>query len=203
MKFICIGRNYADHAKELKNEVPTEPVIFLKPDTAHLRNNLPFYIPSFSNDVHHELELVVRIDKHGKKIEEKFAHKYYSEITVGIDFTARDKQSELKSKGLPWELAKAFDYSAAVGRIVDKTKFEDLQNLGITLLKNGETVQQGNTSDMIFNINKIISFVSQYITLKKGDFIFTGTPAGVGPVAIGDKLQGYLEGEMLFDFKVL
>lgn len=202
MKFICIGRNYADHAKELKNDVPAEPVIFLKPDTAHLRNNLPFYIPSFSNDVHHELELVIRIDKHGKKIEERFAHKYYSEITVGIDFTARDKQSELKAKGLPWELAKAFDYSAAVGNMVDKTRFADLQNLNIQLLKNGQLVQNGNTADMLFNINKIISFVSQYITLKKGDFIFTGTPAGVGPVAIGDRLQGFLENEMLFDFEI-
>ncbi len=202
MKFICIGRNYADHAKELKNDVPTEPVIFLKPDTAHLRNNLPFYIPSFSNDVHHELELVVRIDKHGKKIEERFAHKYFNEITVGIDFTARDKQNELKTKGLPWELAKAFDYSAAVGNMVDKARFTDLQKLNMHLLKNGQNVQNGNTADMLFNINKIISFVSQYITLKKGDFIFTGTPAGVGPVAIGDRLQGFLENEMLFDFEI-
>jgi 2-keto-4-pentenoate hydratase/2-oxohepta-3-ene-1,7-dioic acid hydratase in catechol pathway len=202
MKFICIGRNYANHAKELKNEVPTEPVIFLKPDTAHLRKNLPFYIPSFSNDVHHELELVIRIDKHGKKIEERFAHKYYSEITVGVDFTARDKQSELKSKGLPWELAKAFDTSAAVGKMVDKNRFKDLQNINIKLLKNGEIVQQGNTNNMLFSINKIISFVSQYITLKKGDFIFTGTPAGVGKVEIGDHLQGFLEDEMLFDFWV-
>lgn len=202
MKFICIGRNYASHAKELKNEVPDEPVIFLKPDTAHLRNNLPFYIPAFSNDVHHELELVVRIDKHGKKIEEKFAHKYFSEITLGIDFTARDKQNELKSKGLPWELAKAFDYSAAVGTLVPKTRFMDLQNLHIHLLKNDEMVQTGNTVDMLFGIDKIISFVSQYITLKKGDFIFTGTPAGVGPVSIGDQLQGFLEGEMLFDFAI-
>lgn len=202
MKFICIGRNYASHAKELQNEVPTEPVIFLKPDTAHLRNNLPFYIPAFSNDVHHELELVVRIDRHGKKIEERFAHKYYNEVSVGIDFTARDKQNELKTKGLPWELAKAFDFSAAVGKMVDKTKYADLQNLNIKLLKNGEQVQTGNTVDMLFNIDKIISFVSQYFTLKKGDFIFTGTPAGVGRVDIGDKLQGFIEDEMLFDFEV-
>jgi 2-keto-4-pentenoate hydratase/2-oxohepta-3-ene-1,7-dioic acid hydratase in catechol pathway len=202
MKFICIGRNYADHAKELKNDVPAEPVIFLKPDTAHLRNNLPFYIPAFSNDVHHELELVVRIDKHGKKIEERFAHKYYNELTVGVDFTARDKQSELKSKGLPWELAKAFDTSAAVGKMVDKTKFTNLQNLNIHLLKNEEKVQVGNTGDMLFGIDKIIHFVSQYITLKKGDFIFTGTPAGVGKVEIGDHLQGFLEDEKLFDFRV-
>lgn len=202
MKFICIGRNYADHAKELKNDVPTEPVIFLKPDTAYLRNNLPFYIPSFSNDVHHELELVVRIDRHGKKIEERFAHKYYSEISVGIDFTARDKQNELKTKSLPWELAKAFDYSAAVGTMVDKNQFADLQNLNIKLLKNGQEVQTGNTSDMLFGIDKIISFVSQYITLKKGDFIFTGTPAGVGRVDIGDRLQGFLENQQLFDFEI-
>ena len=202
MKFICIGRNYASHAKELQNEVPTEPVIFLKPDTAHLRNNLPFYIPAFSNDVHHELELVVRIDRHGKKIEERFAHKYYSEVSVGIDFTARDKQNELKTKGLPWELAKAFDYSAAVGKMVDKTQYDDLQNLNIKLLKNGEQVQTGNTVDMLFNIDKIISFVSQYFTLKKGDFIFTGTPAGVGRVDIGDRLQGFIEDEMLFDFEI-
>lgn len=202
MKFICIGRNYANHAKELKNDVPTEPVIFLKPDTAHLRNNLPFYIPAFSNDVHHELELVVRIDKHGKKIEERFAHKYYSEISVGVDFTARDKQSELKSKSLPWELAKAFDTSAAVGKMVDKAKFANLQNLNIHLLKNEEKVQIGNTSDMLFGIDKIIHFVSQYITLKKGDFIFTGTPVGVGKVEVNDHLQGFLEDEMLFDFRV-
>lgn len=202
MKFICIGRNYASHAKELQNEVPTEPVIFLKPDTAHLRNNLPFYIPAFSNDVHHELELVVRIDRHGKKIEERFAHKYYSEISVGVDFTARDKQNELKTKGLPWELAKAFDFSAAVGKMVDKTRYADLQNLNIKLLKNGEQVQTGNTADMLFNIDKIISFVSQYFTLKKGDFIFTGTPAGVGRVDIGDKLQGFIEDEILFDFEI-
>ncbi len=202
MKFICIGRNYASHAKELQNEVPTEPVIFLKPDTAHLRNNLPFYIPAFSRDVHHELELVVRIDRHGKKIEERFAHKYYSEISVGVDFTARDKQNELKTKGLPWELAKAFDFSAAVGKMVDKTQYANLQNLNIKLLKNGEQVQTGNTADMLFTIDKIISFVSQYFTLKKGDFIFTGTPAGVGRVDIGDKLQGFIEDEMLFDFEV-
>lgn len=202
MKFICIGRNYASHAKELQNEVPTEPVIFLKPDTAHLRNNLPFYIPAFSNDVHHELELVVRIDRHGKKIEERFAHKYYSEVSVGVDFTARDKQNELKTKGLPWELAKAFDFSAAVGKMVDKTQYANLQNLNIKLLKNGEQVQTGNTADMLFTIDKVISFVSQYFTLKKGDFIFTGTPAGVGRVDIGDKLQGFIEDEMLFDFEV-
>ncbi len=202
MKFICIGRNYASHAKELQNEVPTEPVIFLKPDTAHLRNNLPFYIPAFSKDVHHELELVVRIDRHGKKIEERFAHKYYSEISVGVDFTARDKQNELKTKGLPWELAKAFDFSAAVGKMVDKTQYANLQNLNIKLLKNGEQMQTGNTADMLFTIDKIISFVSQYFTLKKGDFIFTGTPAGVGRVDIGDKLQGFIEDEMLFDFEV-
>lgn len=202
MKFICIGRNYASHAKELQNEVPTEPVIFLKPDTAHLRNNLPFYIPAFSRDVHHELELVVRIDRHGKKIEERFAHKYYSEISVGVDFTARDKQNELKTKGLPWELAKAFDFSAAVGKMVDKTQYANLQNLNIKLLKNGEQVQTGNTADMLFTIDKVISFVSQYFTLKKGDFIFTGTPAGVGRVDIGDKLQGFIEDEMLFDFEV-
>ncbi len=202
MKFICIGRNYASHAKELQNEVPTEPVIFLKPDTAHLRNNLPFYIPTFSNDVHHELELVVRIDRHGKKIEERFAHKYYSEVSVGVDFTARDKQNELKTKGLPWELAKAFDYSATVGKMVDKNQYASLQNLTIKLLKNGEQVQTGNTADMLFNIDKIISFVSQYFTLKKGDFIFTGTPAGVGRVDIGDKLQGFIEDEILFDFEV-
>jgi 2-keto-4-pentenoate hydratase/2-oxohepta-3-ene-1,7-dioic acid hydratase in catechol pathway len=202
MKFICIGRNYADHAKELKNDIPAEPVIFLKPDTAHLRNNQPFYIPAFSNDVHHELEIVVRIDQHGKKIEERFAHKYFSEITLGIDFTARDKQSELKAKGLPWELAKAFDHSAAVGAMIDKTKFKDLQNLHFYLLKNGEKVQNGHSANMLFNINKIISFTSQYFTLKKGDFIFTGTPAGVGPVQIGDRLEGYLEDEKLFDFLI-
>lgn len=201
MKIICIGRNYGAHAKELGNEVPEKPVIFCKPDTALLKNNEPFYIPNFSKDIHHEIEVVVKIDKMGKSIAPQFAHKYYSEYTLGIDFTARDLQSELKSKGLPWELAKAFDHSAVVGQFVKKEEV-DLNQLTFSLLKNNAIVQQGNTADMLFNIDAIISFVSFYFTLKTGDLIFTGTPAGVGAVSIGDHLVGK-SGELeFFNFEV-
>ena len=201
MKIICIGRNYGAHAKELGNEVPEKPVIFCKPDTALLKNNEPFYIPSFSKDIHHEIEVVVKIDKMGKSIAPQFAHKYYSEITLGIDFTARDLQSELKAKGLPWELAKAFDNSAVVGQFVNKTSV-NLEALEFTLLKNSVPVQQGNTKDMLFNIDTIISFVSHYFTLKTGDLIFTGTPAGVGAVEIGDQLIGLVGDVEFFNFEV-
>ena len=197
MKIICIGRNYADHAKELKNEVPKEPVIFLKPETAVIHKNMPFFIPDFSNDVHHEIELVVRINKLGKHIQESFAHKYYNELTVGIDFTARDVQEECKSKGLPWEKAKAFDGSAFVGKFVEKSSFENYNALNIELKKNAETVQNGNTKDMLFNIDKLIAYISQYFTLKIGDLIFTGTPAGVGKVEINDKLELLLDSKNL------
>ena len=201
MKILCIGRNYGLHAKELGNEIPDKPVIFSKPDTALLRNNEPFYIPSFSHDVHYETELVVRIEKMGKSIAPQFAHKYYSHITLGIDFTARDVQNELKSKGLPWELAKAFDNSAVVGEFVPLND-RNIQDLHFHLQKNGETVQTGHTADMLFKVDEIISFVSEYFTLKTGDLIFTGTPAGVGKVAIGDRLTGTLEGQTLLNFDI-
>jgi 2-keto-4-pentenoate hydratase/2-oxohepta-3-ene-1,7-dioic acid hydratase in catechol pathway len=202
MKIICIGRNYADHAKELKNEVPKEPVLFLKPETAVILKRHPFFIPDFSNDVHHELELVIRINKLGKHIEERFAHTYYNELTLGIDFTARDLQSKLKSKGLPWERAKAFDGSAMVGKFVNKQLYADLNNLNFRLEKNGKIVQNGNTREMLFSIDQIVAYASTYFTLKIGDLIFTGTPAGVGPVAANDVLEGFLEDEKLFHLNV-
>ena len=200
MKIICIGRNYGLHAKELGNEIPDKPVIFCKPDTALLKNNDDFYLPSFSKDVHYEAEIVVKIDKAGKSILPQFASRYYSQITLGIDFTARDVQNELKSKGLPWELAKAFDYSAVIGNFI--TLDQPIQDLHFHLLKNGTTVQNGHTADMLFTIDQIISFVSEYFTLKTGDLIFTGTPAGVGPVAIGDNLKGYIEDKEMLDFLI-
>ena len=201
MKFICVGRNYGEHAKELGNDVPEEPVIFLKPDTALLREGHDFYIPSWSNDIHHEIEFVVRIGRPGKFIEPDFAHTYIDAISVGVDFTARDKQQDLKSKGLPWELAKGFDLSAAVGKM-QKFEAQNLENQPFHLLKNKEQVQNGNTAQMIFPVNQIISFVSRYFTLKIGDCIFTGTPAGVGPVKPGDVLQGYLGETELLHIKV-
>lgn len=191
MKILCVGRNYSEHAKELGNAVPENPVIFSKPDTALLKNGEPFYIPSFSNDVHHEIELVIKINKVGKKIQEKFARNYFSEIGLGIDFTARDKQNELKAKGLSWELAKAFDGSAPIGNFISIENI-DLKNIDFSLQKNGQLVQQGNTSQMIFSFEQIVSFVSQYFTLKVGDLIYTGTPAGVGQVNIGDQLEGFI-----------
>lgn len=195
MKIICIGRNYVDHAKELNNAVPSEPVFFLKPDSAILQTGKPFFIPEFSNDVHYELELVVKIDRLGKHIDQKFAHKYYQQIGLGIDFTARDVQAECKAKGLPWEKAKAFDHSAVLSKkFVDKSQLE-LDNISFQLTKNNELVQDGNSKDMLFNIDQIIAYVSQYMTLKIGDLIYTGTPAGVGKVAIGDVLVGQLNGE--------
>jgi acylpyruvate hydrolase len=202
MKIIAIGRNYAEHAKELNNPVPTTPVIFMKPDTALLKDNKPFYHPDFSNDVHHEIELVLKVSKEGKHISEKFASSYFEEIGLGIDFTARDIQSRHKEKGLPWELAKGFDGSAPVSNFLPKDKFADLYQLNLKLDVNGQTRQDGNTKDLLFSFEKIIAFVSQYITLKKGDLIFTGTPEGVAKVVPGDHLEGYLEGEKLLDFYV-
>lgn len=202
MKIIAIGRNYAEHAKELNNAVPSVPVIFMKPDTALLKDNKPFYLPDFSEDVQHELELVLKISKEGKNISEKFAANYYEEIGLGIDFTARDIQNRHKEKGLPWELAKAFDNSAPVSAFVPKTQFADVYQLNIRLDVNGQTRQQGCTADLLFSFEKLISYVSGYITLKKGDLIFTGTPAGVAKVAIGDRLEGYLENEKLLDFYI-
>ncbi len=202
MKIICIGRNYVDHAKELNNEVPSKPVFFMKPDSALVIANRPFFYPDFSQDVHYELEVVIRIDRLGKSIEEQHAHRYFSEIGLGVDFTARDLQTEMKKKGLPWEIAKGFDYSAPISDFFPVTQFKDLHNLSFRLDLNSKTVQDGNTSLMIFSFEKIISYVSRFMTLKTGDLIFTGTPAGVGPVAIKDRLEAYLEGEKLMDFPV-
>ncbi|MCB0403063.1 MAG: fumarylacetoacetate hydrolase family protein [Flavobacteriales bacterium] len=202
MKIICIGRNYINHAKELNNPVPTEPVFFCKPDTAILPKKNPFVYPGFSKDIHHEVEIVVRINRLGKHIEEKFAHKYYNEIGIGVDFTARDVQQQCKEKGLPWEKAKAFDGSAPVSPFIDISKFNDLNNLNFSLQVNGETRQSGNTGDMIFNIDRIIAYVSQFFTLKIGDLIFTGTPEGVSPVQIHDKIDCFIEDQKLLSFSV-
>lgn len=197
MKIICIGRNYAMHAKELNNPIPEEPVIFMKPDSAILQTDKPFFIPEFTNNVHHELEIVVKINKVGKHIQKKFAHKYYDSVTVGIDFTARDLQSKLKEKGLPWEKAKAFDGSAPIGKFIPVNSFSDISNLNFHLTKNGEIVQKGNTSEMLFSIDSLIEQVSKYFTLKIGDLIYTGTPAGVDKVQIGDKLEAFIEDTLL------
>lgn len=202
MKILCIGRNYAAHIQELKNEVPTEPVFFLKPDTALLRNNEAFYIPDFSKDVHHEVEVVLKISKRGKHIPEKFATDYFNEIGIGIDFTARDLQSKLKEKGLPWEKAKAFDGSAPVSNFVSKTEFTDLNNLDFSLKVNGIQTQKGNTSLMLHNFSKIIAELSKYFTLNHGDLIFTGTPEGVAAVKAGDRLQAFIGDKKMLDFEV-
>ncbi|MDB2493664.1 MAG: fumarylacetoacetate hydrolase family protein [Flavobacteriaceae bacterium] len=202
MKLICIGRNYAQHISELKNEKPTEPVLFLKPDTAILLKKQPFFIPDFSDEVHHEVEVLVKINRVGKHIDVKFAHKYYDEIGLGIDFTARDLQQKLKEKGLPWEKAKAFDGSAVVGKWVSKSKFENLDNLPFSLLKNNKTVQSSTTQDMLWSIDEIIAYVSQFFTLKIGDIIFTGTPSGVSPVQPNDSLKGFIGEEQFFSIKV-
>jgi 2-keto-4-pentenoate hydratase/2-oxohepta-3-ene-1,7-dioic acid hydratase in catechol pathway len=203
MKIICIGRNYSEHAKELGNEAPKEPLFFLKPDSAILPKRVPFYIPEFTNDLHFEIELLVKINKVGKHIEERFANTYYDKIGLGIDFTARDLQQECKSKGLPWEKAKAFDGSAVIGKeFIDKSEFESIQDISFSLNKNGEKVQLGNSKDMIFTIDSIISYVSQFMTLKIGDVIYTGTPAGVGPVKIGDKLEGFIGDKQLISLDI-
>lgn len=203
MKIICIGRNYAKHAKELGNEVPTEPVMFLKPQTALIPKGHPFYYPKHSTDVHHEVEIVVRIDRLGKHISEEFAHRYYSTIGLGIDFTARDIQQECKAKGLPWEKAKAWDFSAPMGQeFIPVETLGDVQNIDFRLEKNGQIVQSGNTQDMLFSIDRIICEVSKYFTLKMGDLIMTGTPEGVGPISIGDELAGYIGEKEMFRFKV-
>jgi len=203
MKIICIGRNFTEHAKELGNEKPSEPVLFLKPDTALLRNNAPFFIPDFSKEIHHEVEIVVKINRLGKNIQPKFAHKYFSEIGLGIDFTARDLQFKLRDKGLPWEKAKAFDSSAVISKkFITKSELGDLNKLTFRLEKNGKKVQEGSTSQMIFNIEDIICYVSKFFTLKIGDLIYTGTPSGVGKVNINDELTGYLKDKKLFEFKI-
>lgn len=202
MKIICIGRNYANHIEELKNERPTEPVVFMKPDSAILLKQHPFVIPEFSEDIHHEIELIVKISKVGKYIDSKFAHKYYDEISVGIDFTARDLQEKLKQKGLPWEKAKAFDGSAVIGEFLPKTQFSSLENLTFELTNNEQTVQKGCSSHMLWAIDELIAYVSQFFTLKIGDIIFTGTPAGVASVRPNDILEGFLEGQQLFRIQV-
>lgn len=202
MKIICIGRNYTKHIEELNNERPNEPVVFMKPDSAILLKQHPFVIPEFSEDIHHELEVIVKINKVGKYIEPKFAHKYYDEISVGIDFTARDLQQKLKDKGLPWEKAKAFDGSAVIGDFVSKSDFKSLDNLNFEMTNNGVTVQKGNTSFMLWKIDELIAYVSQFFTLKIGDIIFTGTPEGVAVVCPDDVLEGYLEGNKLFRIQV-
>ena len=202
MKIICIGRNYAKHIEELKNERPSEPVIFMKPDSAVLLKQHPFVIPEFSNDIHHEIELIVKINKVGKYIDTKFAHKYYDEISVGIDFTARDLQNELKAKGLPWEKAKSFDGSAVIGDFLSKSQFNSLENITFELINNGQSVQKSNTGFMLWKIDELISYVSQYFTLKIGDIIFTGTPEGVAVVKSEDILEGFLEGSKLFSIQI-
>lgn len=203
MKIICIGRNYADHAKELGNAVPAEPVFFCKPDSAILPKGNPFFIPDWSSDIHYEAELVLRIQRLGKHIEEKFAPRYYDAVGLGIDFTARDVQEELKKKGLPWEKAKGFDGSAVVPTtFIPAEKLKDLNSIHFSLKKNNQVVQLGNSADMIFNFDKIIAYVSKYMTLKIGDLIYTGTPAGVGPVAIGDELAGYIGDQEMFRVKI-
>ena len=202
MKLICIGRNYAAHIDELNNERPTDPVVFIKPDSAILPKEQDFYIPEFSQNVHYEVEVLVKIKKVGKHIARQFAHKYYDEIGLGIDFTARDLQSKLKAKGLPWEKAKGFDGSALIGKWIPKNTYENLDDLGFSLLKNGEIVQNGNTSLMLWKIDELIAYVSTYFMLKKGDILFTGTPSGVGRVERNDYLQGWIENEEMFSVNV-
>jgi len=202
MKIICIGRNYVKHIEELQNERPDEPVVFLKPDSAVLLKQHPFVIPEFSEDIHHEVELLVKINKVGKYIESKFAHNYYEEIGLGIDFTARDLQSKLKEKGLPWEKAKAFDGSAVIGDFLPKSFFSSTENINFELVKNGTVVQKGNSSHMLWKFDEIISYVSQYFTLKIGDIIFTGTPEGVGVVKPNDILEGFIENKKIFKIQV-
>jgi acylpyruvate hydrolase len=202
MKILAIGRNYAEHIKELNNERPDEPVIFTKPDTAILRANAPFYFPDFSNNIHFEVEILLKINREGKNIEEKFAHKYYDEIGIGIDFTARDLQDKAKAKGLPWAIAKGFNGSAPVSEFVPISKYPDLKNLNFSLQVNGQTRQQGNTSLMLFSFDYLVAYLSRFFTLKKGDIIFTGTPAGVGPVTIGDKLEAFIENDKMLETEI-
>jgi acylpyruvate hydrolase len=202
MKIICVGRNYSEHIKELNMQTNETPVVFMKPDTALLQKRLPFFIPKFSNEIHHELELVIRINKNGKNIAERFATKYFDEITVGIDFTARDLQQQLKAKGLPWELSKGFDGSGPIGEFIFLKEFDSLKNIGFHLNVNGTLKQKGNSGDMIFSFDKIISYVSEFITLKNGDLIFTGTPAGVGKVNTGDKLEAFIEDKKLLTVNI-
>ena len=201
MKIFCIGRNYAEHAKELNNAVPTKPLIFMKPPTALLLENKPFFYPDFTKNLHHEIEIVLRISKNGKAIQPEFANRYYDKIALGIDFTARDVQDDLKAKGQPWELAKAFDNSAVLSKFVDLKDF-DAANIAFSMTKNGETVQSGTTQDLIFSFDTLVAFLSNFFTLQQGDLIYTGTPAGVGPVKVGDTLEGFLEGVSMFTCEI-
>ncbi len=202
MKIFCIGRNYVDHVKELSNNIPDAPVIFMKPDTALLKEGEPFYHPSFSTDIHHEIELVIRINRVGKKIQQEFAYKYYNEIGLGIDFTARDIQTIQKQKGLPWEIAKGFDGSAPIGKFLTLENIKEVKNINFSLQKNSEIVQQGHSNLMIYSFDYIIHYLSQYFTLRVGDLIYTGTPAGVSKVSIGDVLEGFIEGEKMLHCEV-
>lgn len=202
MKILAIGQNYVEHNKELNQAHPEEPVVFMKPDTAILRKNRPFYIPDFSNDLHHEVELIVKINRLGKNIAKKFAHRYYAEIGLGVDFTARDIQQKLKEKGYPWEISKAFDNAAVIGDFMSVTEIKDVQNIDFRLDVNGKTAQKGNSKDMIFSIDEFIAYASRFFTFKIGDILFTGTPSGVGPVKIGDRLEGYIFDRKMFDFKI-
>ncbi len=202
MKIICIGWNYITHIQELSSPMPEKPVFFLKPETALLTRNRPFFLPDFSNNVHHEVELIIKINRLGKCIAPKFASQYYDEIGLGIDFTARDLQNEAKKNGAPWEIAKGFDSSALVGEFIHKSEFENVKNIGFSLHKNGEIVQQGNSNDLLFDFDTIISYVSQFFTLKIGDLIYTGTPSGVGPVQINDYLEGYIGEKKMFQCRV-
>ena len=202
MKIICVGRNYTDHIKELENNKPKEPVLFLKPDSSIILNNKPFFIPDFSQNIHYELELIIKISRLGKHIQEKFSHKYYDFIGLGIDFTARDLQSDLKSKGLPWEKSKAFDGSCFISKWINKSDFNDVNNLNFNLNKNGKTVQKTNSKLMLWKIDELISYISTFFTLKIGDVIFTGTPAGVGNVSIGDNLEGFIEDNKIFNLNI-
>jgi 2-keto-4-pentenoate hydratase/2-oxohepta-3-ene-1,7-dioic acid hydratase in catechol pathway len=202
MKIICIGRNYSEHIKEMKAEARGNPVFFMKAENALVREGDPFFYPDFSKEIHHEVEIVLKINRNGKNIERQFADKYYDEITVGIDFTARDLQSECKKNGLPWEMAKSFDWSAPVGRFIPKSDFVNINTIPFHLDINGTTVQEGNTRDLLFKFDTVIEYVSKFVSLKMGDLIFTGTPAGVGPISVGDKLEGYIGIEKLLEINV-
>lgn len=202
MKILAIGQNYVEHNKELNSKNPTEPVVFMKPDTALLKNNKPFFIPDFTDELHYETELIVKINRLGKNIAKRYAHRYYAEIGLGVDFTARDIQKKLKSNGHPWEICKAFDNSAVIGNFMPVSEISDVQNIEFHLEINGKTVQQGNSKDMIFPIDELIAYTSKFFTLKIGDILFTGTPIGVGKVQVGDRLEGYIFNQKMFDFKI-
>ena len=202
MKIFAIGQNYSEHNKELNSTNPSEPVVFMKPDTAVLKNNKPFFIPDFSDELHYETELIIKFNRIGKNIDSKFSHRYFTEIGLGVDFTARDLQRKLKAEGKPWEVCKAFDNSAVIGNFIPVEEINDIQNIQFRLDINGKTVQLGSSADMIFPINELIAYVSRFFTIKIGDILFTGTPAGVGKVAVGDKLEGYIFDKKMFDFYI-